>query len=125
MRATLFLLGLIGALAIVNGQTARFVTSGYGTQIQTFSVDFGQGGQLTLESEQTWDLNLTFLSYDPSTGALYAIHEVDSYGEFPNSGAVSRWTLNGSDWIQNEVRFLKLCFKIKSQGDSGFVGEGT
>ncbi|TRY61744.1 hypothetical protein TCAL_09250 [Tigriopus californicus] len=103
MRTTSAVLALLLAVSIVNGQTTKFVTSGYGTSIQTFSVDFSQGGELTLDNEQTWDLNLTFLSYDASTGSLYAIHEVDSYDDFENSGAVSRWTLSGSDWIQNEV----------------------
>ena len=62
-------------------------TSGYSNKIQTFSFFDGildQGKEIELED------NLTFAIYDEEYETLYASHEVTSYGEFENSGAISR-----------------------------------
>ena len=54
---------------------------------------------------QDVDDNLTFLDYDPETGNLYAIHEVNSFEDVPDSGVVSRWTVgaDGETFERQEV----------------------
>ena len=62
-------------------------TSGYSNKIQTFSffdATLDQATEIELED------NLTFAIYDEEYETLFAIHEVESYGQFENSGAISR-----------------------------------
>jgi hypothetical protein len=63
------------------------LTNGYSTKSYTYSfVD----GHLDETRETELSENLTFATFESDLSMLFAIHEVSSYGEFANSGAISR-----------------------------------
>ena len=82
---------ILGAIVLckANSQSNfnHVYTSGYSNKIETFSffdANLDQAREVELED------NLTFAIYDEDYQTLFAIHEVKSYGEFQNSGAISR-----------------------------------
>ena len=71
------------------------ITSGFSSSERSFLLDLGSSSLLHA-GDQDWEPNLTFLAVSPDGKAIYASHAVKEYGNFGQTGAVSRW-LKGRD----------------------------
>ena len=71
------------------------ITSGFSSSERSFLLDLGSSS-LSPAGDQDWEPNLTFLAVSQDGKAIYASHAVKEYGNFGQTGAVSRW-LKGRD----------------------------
>lgn len=58
-----------------------------------YSVDEAKS-EVKFQGESEIEPNLSFGAVDSVNKNIYFVHEVKSYGNFTNNGAVSRWTIS-------------------------------
>ena len=84
------------SIFVIHAQAQNLaITSGFSSSERSFLLDLGSGS-LSPAGNQDWEPNLTFLAVSQDGKAIYASHAVKEYGNFGQTGAVSRW-LKGRD----------------------------
>ena len=80
---------------------SNMFTSGYSDELLHFTVNEDTHHLLYVDSWKV-ESNFSFGHVSDKFSSIYFIHEVNEYEGTPNTGAVSRWKIDGEDISANE-----------------------
>ena len=86
---------------IVDGLSFDIFTSGYSDHLLVYSVDAGTH-DVVFDGPMNVEPQFSFGHVSYTYNSIYFVHEVNEYDGNPNTGAVSRWTLEGK-LVKQEV----------------------
>ena len=80
---------------------SNMFTSGYSDELLHFTVNEDNHHLFYVDSWKV-ESNFSFGHVSDKFSSIYFIHEVNEYEGTPNTGAVSRWKIDGEDVSANE-----------------------
>ncbi len=95
------------------GSPRLVVVSGFSAGLFSFSFDDESGDILSkVDYGGADDNNMAFTTFDENTGNLYAVHEIDNFGDAKDSGAVSRWKRDDNGVFVRQEVSIRIVYSV-------------